>query len=132
MDAINGSQLGILNDDSPTRLSSNGPKSSPDLSICSAHLSTVLNWQPLTTLNSDHLPILVSFPDPDKRQPRQVKTYFNFKKADWDSFTTESEQLFSSHSQTPLPARLAKNPSAKLSSQPLNIPSQLVFAEICP
>ena len=96
LDAINDSQLNILNEDSSTRLPTYGPKSSPDISICSAHLSTVLNWYPLTTLNSDHLPILVSFPDNDKRHPRRIKTYFNFKKADWDSFTTESEQLFSS------------------------------------
>jgi len=89
--------MSILNENSPTRLPTNGPKSSPDLSICTAHLSTILNWHTLTTLNSDHLPILISFPDPHKKQSkRPIKTYFNFKKADWDLFTTESEIVFSS------------------------------------
>ncbi|KAF2358597.1 Reverse transcriptase domain [Trinorchestia longiramus] len=47
--------------DSPTRLPSNGNPSSPDLTIASPHLALETSWTPLTRLNSDHLPIAISF-----------------------------------------------------------------------
>ena len=54
-------------------------------------------WSTLTTLNSDHLPILIllgstystGFPEPPHR------TFTNLKKADWGSFTSEIERRFS-------------------------------------
>ena len=56
--SMSGSNFGILNWDSPTRLPGNANPSSPDVS--SAFLITSTNWQTKTNLGSDHLPILNS------------------------------------------------------------------------
>ena len=55
---VSGSNFGILNWDSPTRLPGNANPSSPDVSLASASLITSTNWQTKTNLGSDHLPIL--------------------------------------------------------------------------
>ena len=57
---VSGSNFGILNWDSPTRLPGNANPSSPDVSLASASLITSTNWQTKTNLGSDHLPILIS------------------------------------------------------------------------
>ena len=96
MEALEGSTLMVLNQDSPTRMPSNGPTSSPDLTITNSHMGLDTEWQPLTTLNSDHLPILVDldgwFSEPPPAGPC---TYTNFRKADWETFTSETEHAFS-------------------------------------
>ena len=58
-DSINGSDYGILNWDSPTRVPPNAEPSSPDVSLASAFLITSCSWQTLSTLSSDHLLILI-------------------------------------------------------------------------
>ena len=58
-DPINGSNFGILNWDSPTRVQPNAKPSSPDVSLASTSLITSCSWQTLSTLSSDHLPILI-------------------------------------------------------------------------
>ena len=58
-DSINGSNYGILNWDSPTRVRPNAEPSSPDVSLASTSLITSCSWQTLSTLSSDHLPILI-------------------------------------------------------------------------
>ena len=55
---VSGSNFGILNWDSPTRLPGNANPSSPDVSLASASLITSTNWQTKANLGSDHLPIL--------------------------------------------------------------------------
>ena len=95
VEALETSTLMVLNQDSPTRMSSNGPMTSPDLTITNSHMGLDSNWQPLTTLNSDHLPILVDldgwFSEPPPAGPCR---YTNFRKADWETFTSETEQSF--------------------------------------
>ena len=56
-DSINGSNYGILNWDSPTRVPPNAEPSSPDVSLASTSLITSCSWQTLSTRSSDHLPI---------------------------------------------------------------------------
>jgi hypothetical protein len=46
-----------------------------------------------TALNSDHLPISITFLD-DRLPPRMAHSYVNFKRAKWGLFTQETEQLF--------------------------------------
>ena len=94
-EALNGSSLCLLNEESPTRVPANSQPSSPDLSLCSAHLSLSLSWHTLPTLNSDHLPIFISNPNQNLNPSRPFKTFLNFQKANWDSFTNETENLFS-------------------------------------
>ena len=58
-DSINGSDHGILNWDTPTRFPPNAEPSSPDVSLASASLITSCSWPTLSTLSSNHLPILI-------------------------------------------------------------------------
>lgn len=91
-DYLSTSSFGILNEDSPTRLPTHGPASSPDLSLISAHLLLETSWSTHVALNSDHLPILISLPQPAPTAPhRTARTYVNFRKANWLSFTAEVE-----------------------------------------
>ena len=54
-DSINGSDYGILNWDSPTRVLPNVEPSSPDVSFASTSLITSCSWQALSTLSSGKL-----------------------------------------------------------------------------
>ena len=94
LDAINDSNLVLLNTEQHTRLPSNGLSSSPDLTLISAHLAPDTTWQTHTQLNSDHVPISITF-DNDNPPTRRKKTYTNFRLADWDAFQAKTERLFS-------------------------------------
>ena len=48
-----------LNLDSPTRDPTRGDPTSPDITIASSHIVLDSEWRTLTTLSSDHLPIIV-------------------------------------------------------------------------
>jgi hypothetical protein len=104
--AVENEDLCILNSDSPTRIpcAANQSPSSPDVTIASAHLVPSITWETLTTLNSDHLSIKVSF-QTSGCLPRLQRTFMNFYKADWAGFVSESELLIS---KEPLPTSVAK------------------------
>ena len=72
---INGTNFGILNWDTPTRLPSNATPSSPDVSLASASLTTSYNWQTKTTMGSDHLPILISLQMAPSSTPSLHRNY---------------------------------------------------------
>ena len=91
--AIDNSSLVLLNGPAPTH-----PlpvPSSPDISLISAHLATAVEWQVHHALNSDHLPISISFVN-DTPPIRSRCTFTNFKRADWPSFTSITENKFNS------------------------------------
>jgi hypothetical protein len=69
------------------------PGSSPDLSIAPAHLLPFLTWSVYTKLNSDHIPILVSFLNDDSR-PCARHSFTNFRCANWPGFIRECESNF--------------------------------------
>ena len=96
VEALDNPTLMVINQNSPTRVPSSGPTSSPDLTITNSHLGLNASWVPITTLNSDHIPILVDL-DGWFAEPPQVgpNCYTNFRKANWDLFTSESENSFS-------------------------------------
>ena len=85
-----------INLDSPTRKPSNGPCSSPDFTITNSHLGLHSSWVPLTTFNSDHLPIII---DPDGWFADLLSSgssrYTNYGKSNWTSYTEETEVAFS-------------------------------------
>ena len=58
-DSINGSDYGILNWHTPTRVSPNAEPSSTDVSLASASLISSCSWQTLSSLSSYHLPIII-------------------------------------------------------------------------
>ena len=90
-DSINASDYGILNWDSPTRVPPNAEPSSPDVSLASASLITSCSWQTLSTLSSDHLPILIRVQMKTPSNPGLRRTYVNLKKANLDRYRLEVE-----------------------------------------
>ena len=97
-DSINGSDYGILNWDSSTRVPPNAEPSSPDVSLASASLITSCSWQTLSTLSSDHLPILIRLHMKTPSNPGLCRTYVNLKKANWDRYRQEVEAVLSKRS----------------------------------
>ena len=73
------SNFGILNWDSPTRVPPNAEPSSPDVSLASTSLITSCSWQTLSTLSSDHLPILIRLQMKTTSTPGLRRTYVNLK-----------------------------------------------------
>ena len=99
--AVNSSQLAVANQDLPTRLPSQGqPPSSLDVTHLSRHLLPDVTWSTLTTLGSDHLPIIISLSSHAPPSPRKAQSCTNFRKADWEGYTAEAERKFAN---TPLP-----------------------------
>ena len=92
---VSGSNFGILNWDSPTRLPGNANPYSPDVSLASASLITSTNWQTKTNLGSDHLQNLISLQMDHTINPIPHRTSFNLKKANWDRYRREIEDKLS-------------------------------------
>ena len=99
VDLINSSNFGILNWDTPTRLPSNATPSSPDVSLASASLIASTNWQTLTTMGSDHLPILIRLQTTVQVSPAKRRTYVNLKRANWERYEQEIEDKLDSYPQ---------------------------------
>ena len=91
---ISDSDLGILNEDLPTRVTAT-TSTAPDLSISSADCLPTCTWTVDTALGSDHSPILIKMSTEISKVPAQNKTFINFNKADWTKFTAETEEHFS-------------------------------------
>ena len=92
---VSGSNFGILNWDSLTRLPGNANPSFPDVSLASASLITSTNWQTKTNLGSDHLPILINLQMYVPINPIQHRSSINLKKANWDRYSREIEDKLS-------------------------------------
>ena len=88
-DSINGSDYGILNWVSPTRVPPN---------VTLASLITSCSWQTLSTLSSDHLPVLIILQMKTPSNPGLRRTYVNLKKANWDRYRQEVEAALSKRS----------------------------------
>ena len=95
-DSINGSNYGILNWDSPTRVPRNAEPSSPDVSLASISLITSCAWQTLSTVSSDHLQILIRLQMKTTSTLGLRRTYVNLKKDNWDRYRQKVEQAFPS------------------------------------
>ena len=95
--ALDAGQLLCINGPSHTRRPRSGPSSSPDLTITNPHLGINARWEPLVTLNSDHLPIIIDldgwFSSPP--EPSGPSSYINYRKANWTRFRQETERAFS-------------------------------------
>ena len=97
-DSINGSDYAILHWDSPTRVPPNAEPSTPDVSLASASLITSCSWQTLSTLSSDHLPILIRLQMKTPSNPCLHRTYVNLKRANWDRYRQQVEAALSKRS----------------------------------
>ena len=96
---ISGSNFGILNWDSPTRLPVNANRSSPDVSLASASLITSTNWQTKMNLGLDHLSILISLQMNFTINTIHHPTSFNLKKANWERSRKEDKVNKNHHLQ---------------------------------
>ena len=93
-DLITNTNLIILNTDNPTRvpMASNQQNTSPDISAISNNLFNYATWETIHDLSSDHLPIKITINTKSKfRATDSKKTYTNYKKANWNNFTSEIE-----------------------------------------
>ena len=84
----------MLNTDNPTRIpmASNQQNTSPDISAISNNLFCYATWETIHDLSSDHLPIKITINTKSKfRATDSKKTYTNYKKANWENFTSEIE-----------------------------------------
>jgi hypothetical protein len=94
-DEISQSNLGVLNEEQPTRLPTHGQPTSPDISLASLSLLPNIKWEVKKSLGSDHLPIIITISTSLKQSKSIKRTYVNFKKADWEKFTAITEEKFS-------------------------------------
>ena len=94
--ALDVGQLMCINGPSHTRRPIQGRTSSPDLTFTNPHLGINARWEPLVTLNSDHLPIIIDldgwFSSPP--EPSGPSSYTNYRKANWNRFRQETERAF--------------------------------------
>ena len=81
--------------DSPTKVPPNAQPSSPDVLLASTSLITSCSWQSLSTLSSDHLPILIRLQMKTTTTPGLRRTYVNLKNANWDRYRQEVEAALS-------------------------------------
>ncbi|XP_036341582.1 uncharacterized protein LOC118750938 [Rhagoletis pomonella] len=103
---IDDSTFCTVNDDAPTRVAGDC-YSSPDITIASGGLINCIGWQPVLTLASDHLPIVVAIDQPRDFMTSENRTFMNTRKANWDGFTEFTDRKFNA---LPLPscARVAE------------------------
>ena len=100
-DSISIYGFAVLNTHSPTRLPGNSDPSSPDVSLASASLITLSEWQTHTIMGSDYLPILIKLQTTDTSSPARHRTRNNLRKADWAGYRQEIEhKLRSRHLPT--------------------------------
>ena len=67
-------------------------------SLASTSLITSCSWQTLSTLSSDHLPILIILQMKTNTTPGLRRTYVNLKKDNWDRYRQEVEDALSKRS----------------------------------
>ncbi|KAA0202244.1 hypothetical protein HAZT_HAZT004432 [Hyalella azteca] len=115
-DEIGGSDHGTLNLDTPTWLPTAGQPSSPDLSIASDTLITHMDWTTMTTLSSDHLPIIITLQADYQTTKTPKITFTNFAKADWEKYTADTEAAFE-NSVFPANLSTAKHQFRKIFNQ---------------
>ena len=93
-DTIGNSSYGVLNENMPTRLPSNGTATSPDISLASISLMNSTEWSTSTSLGSDHLPIIIKISTKINPIKSDFRNFINFEKADWNKFTSMTEEAF--------------------------------------
>ena len=96
---VEDSNLGIVNEDVPTRTTANST-TAPDITVASPSILPTCSWETETSLNSDHLPIHITICTESKLVKAPKRTFINFKKADWQNFSEYIEDNISSAPNT--------------------------------
>ena len=95
-DLITNSNHLILNTNCPTRVpfNTNQQSTSPDITAISSDLFPRATWETFHGFSSDHLPILTHINTKTKfRNNQSRKSYTNYNKANWTSFTEKIEEI---------------------------------------
>ena len=93
IDVIEGKNIGIINEDMPTRVA-NGSETAPDVGLATSDILSSIDWCTETKLSSDHLPIILTVNAEFTRHKSANRTYINFAKADWSGFKDYAENAF--------------------------------------
>ena len=93
-DTIGNSSYCVLNENFPTRQPSHGQPTSPDITLASTSLITSTEWKTVTSLGSDHVPILLKIGTSIHPIKSDFRKFVNFNKADWEKFTNITEAEF--------------------------------------
>jgi hypothetical protein len=99
-DTLQQYNLITLNRNTPTRMTLNGTSTSPDITIAAPHLATSISWRTLSQGASNHLPIVCRLHRVAPKSQATKRSYTNYRKADWESFTRETEKRFSTITST--------------------------------
>ena len=89
---ISESNYGVLNENTCTRKAVNHQNTSPDFSLASYSLLPHSKWETVTSLGSDHLPIIITLSSTLKPVLSENRHFINFNKADWHSFQADIDQ----------------------------------------
>jgi len=76
----------VLNDGSPTRVSSRGVATAPDVTFVPSAWEQHLSWNTGSHISLDHLPIITEVSGGNHLQQPWRKATFSYKKADWSIF----------------------------------------------
>ena len=92
-------EMVILNDPySPTRRPRRVDEraTAPDITFCSQDISPLVQWKVVPDLSSDHNPILIDIAILSPIPKKPTRTFLNYRKANWDGFTTQTEEALAS------------------------------------
>ena len=92
-------ELVLMNDGAVTRVErgSGGPPSTPDVAFCSRELSSLMRWNVLRELGSDHYPILLSFGERVTREKEPHVFVWDWKRADWTGYAVDIKEQLLKH-----------------------------------
>ena len=60
MSSLDSTSLAVINQDTSTKMPTKDQNTSQNLTFTEAHLGIYVNWQPLSSLNFNHLPKIVN------------------------------------------------------------------------
>ena len=95
------SNFGVLNENTPTRVPSNNQPTSPDISMASYSLLPNSKWETITSLGSDHLPIIITLSTTIKPSLSENRKYINFNKAVWPQYQEDIEKAIDNLKKLP-------------------------------
>jgi hypothetical protein len=71
---------------------------SPDISLCSPNLALNTSRRTVHALSSDHLPIIIDYKIASPIPKNAPRTYKNYRRADWISFSQDTEETLANFS----------------------------------
>lgn len=98
----NNQDLVVLNDNTPTYITTKGRETVPDITIAHVSIAYKLNWKVVNNPKGyDHYPIIVSLDRPiTEKQHYKARPHFKVKLADWTKFQTEIDKFLDKHTPT--------------------------------